>query len=188
EREPPRTERAPLFGQRNLLRAGEICAGERTLRRPREWTREHHLAALLAAAGPELHHVVRAPDRLEIMLHYEHRVTAVAQAMQQREQAIDVARMQSDRWLVENVERIDQLGAERVGEPDALRLSTGERARGAIQSEIAKSDVEQKTRACARLAQNIRGDLLFELRKWNGLEPRHEPLDRHVARIRDRAS
>ena len=79
--------------------------------------REHELAALLAALGPELHHVVGGADRLEVVLDDEHRVAAVAQPKQQLEQPVHVARVQADRRLVEDVERVDELRAERVGEP-----------------------------------------------------------------------
>ena len=110
-------------------RAGEVRAGERALGDARDRAREHELAAFLAASGPELDHVIGGANRLRIVLDDEHRVAAVAQAMQQPEQPVHVARMQTDRRLVEHVERVDELRAERVGEADALRLAAGERAR-----------------------------------------------------------
>ena len=97
------------------------------------------VAALLAALRPELHHVVRGLDRLEVVLDDEHRVAAVAQPEQQREQPVHVARVQPDRRLVEHVERVDEARAERVGEPDALRLAAGERARRAIEREVVEA-------------------------------------------------
>ena len=106
---------------------------------------EHELPALLAAAGPELHHVVGGADRVEIVLDDEHRVAAVAQPVEQREQAVHVARVQPDRRLVEHVERVDELRAERVREPDALRLAAGERARRAIQREVVRARRRRET-------------------------------------------
>ena len=120
---------APFGGNGNLARAGEVRAGERTLGDARDRPVEHEVAALLAAPGPELDHVVGGANRFGIVLDDEHGVAAVAQAVQQAEQAVHVARMQPDRRLVEHVERVDELRAERVGEPDALRLAAGERAR-----------------------------------------------------------
>ena len=126
---------------------------------------EHELAALLAALRPELHHVVGGPDRIEVVLDDEHRVAAVAQAEEQREQAVHVARMQTDRRLVEHVERVDETRAERVGEADALRLAAGERARGAIQREVVEPDVAEEANAIPRLLEDVRGDLLLERRR-----------------------
>ena len=49
--------------------------------------------------------------------------------MEQAKQPVHVARVQPDRRLVEHVQRVDELRAERVGEPDALRFAAGQRAR-----------------------------------------------------------
>ena len=93
-----------------------------------------HLPAVFAGAGAELQHEVGAPDRGRVVLHDDDRVALSRKPAQQREQAIDVARVQPDRRLVEDVERIDQVGAERVGQRDALRLAAGEGAGQAVEA------------------------------------------------------
>ena len=117
------------------------------------------LAALLAARGPELDHVVGGADRLEVVLDDEHRVAAVAQPQQQREQPVHVARVQPDRRLVEHVQRVDELRAERVGEADALRLAARQRARRAVEREVGEPDVAEEAHAVPRFAQDVRRDL-----------------------------
>ena len=138
--------------------------GERTLGDARHRAGEHELAALLAALRPELHHVVGGADRIEVVLDDEHRVAAVAQPEQQLEQPVHVARVQTDRRLVEHVERVDEMRAERVGEPDALRLAAGERARRAIEREVVEPDVAEEAHAVLRLLEDVRRDLLLERR------------------------
>ena len=83
EREPSRPEAATLGGHRDGLCPGQIRARQRTLGKATDRPREHELAALLAARRSELHHVVCGANRVGVVLHYEHRVSGVAQPVQQ---------------------------------------------------------------------------------------------------------
>ena len=73
--------------------------------------------------------------------------------MQDADEPVDVARMQANARLVENVECVDQRRAERGGEIDALDFAAAERARLPVEREIAKADVHQIPEARANLAQ-----------------------------------
>ncbi len=55
--------------------------------------------------------------------------------------------MQADRRLVEHEQRVDERGAERGREVDALDLAARQRARLAVEREIAEPDVAQDSRA-----------------------------------------
>ena len=139
-------------------------------------------------AGPELDHVVGGANRVEIVLDDEHRVAAVAQPEQQLEQAVHVARVQSDGRLVEHVERVDEPRAERVGEADALRFAAGERARGAIEREIVEADVAEEADAIPRLLEDVRGDFAIERGQLEIVQPRREHADGIVAHLGDVAA
>ena len=154
--------RRRVVGHRDLALAGEILPGERALATRDIGPANTSSPPFSPLCGPELHHVVRRADRLEVVLDDEHRVAAVAQPEEQPEQPVHVARVQADRRLVEHVERVDELRAERVGEPDALRLAAGERARRAIQREVVEPDVAQEAHAVARFLEDVRRDLLLE--------------------------
>jgi hypothetical protein len=52
--------------------------------------------------------------------------------------------MQADGRLVEHVERVGQVRAERVRQRDALRLAAGQRARLPVQREVAEPDVVEE--------------------------------------------
>ena len=84
--------------------------------------------------------------------------------MQQSQQPIHVARVQADRRLVEHVERVDELRAERVRQSDALRLAAGQRSRRAMHRQVVEPDVAEELHAVARLLENVRGDLPLERR------------------------
>src|SRR5438552_4745315 len=123
ERNPARTKASAFVGQRDRSRARHVLPRQRTLTDARQRPRENQLATRFAASWSQLHHVIRHLDRGEVVLDHKYAVAGITQALQQLEQTIHVARMQPDRWLVENVERIDQLRAKRVREPNSLRLS-----------------------------------------------------------------
>ena len=54
-----------------------------------------------------------------------------------------VARVQPDRRLVEHVERVHQRRADRGRQVDALELAAGERARLAVERQVAEPDLDQ---------------------------------------------
>ena len=86
------------------------------------------VAAVLPGAGPDVDDVVGDLDGLLVVLDDEHRVAQVAQADQRVDEATVVALVQADRRLVEHVEHADQARADLGGQPDALRLTAGQRA------------------------------------------------------------
>ena len=74
--------------------------------------------------------------------------------------AADVARVQADARLVEDEQGVDQRGAERGGEVDALHLAAAERARLAVEREVAEPDVDQVAQPGADLAEQQLGRLV----------------------------
>jgi hypothetical protein len=81
-------------------------------------------------AGPRAHvdDAVGRQHDLRIVLDHEQRIAIVAQPVHDLDHAAHVARVQSDRRLVEHEQRIDQRRAERRGQVDPLHLAAGERA------------------------------------------------------------
>ena len=77
-------------------------------------------AAVHAGARPQIDHMVGLANRIFVVLHHDHRVAEIAQVRERIEQALVVALMQADRWLIENVHDADQPGADLAREPDAL--------------------------------------------------------------------
>jgi hypothetical protein len=186
ERDPPRPQPAPLGGERHGALAREVLAGERALGGAADRAGEHQLAPLLAAPRADLDHVVGHLDRLGVVLDDEHRVAGVAQAAQQAEQPLHVARVQPHARLVEHVERVHEARPERVGEADALRLAAGERARGAVEREVAEPHVDEEAHPRARLVEDVGGDLPLGAAQLEPAEPPVERVDRHRRGVADR--
>src|SRR6266567_4044202 len=79
------------------------------------------------------------------------------------EQASIVSRVQADARFVENIENAAQARADLRGQADALRFAAGERGRGTLQAEIAKTDGEEKIDALGNFLERTRGDFFLAL-------------------------
>ena len=169
--EPARSRRAARAGHGDALLAGEVLAGERGARRL-DRAGVHHTAAAIARAGSELEHEIGLPDGGQVVLDDDDRVAGVAEAAQQREQAVGVARVEADGRLVEHVQRVHQPRAEGVGERDALGLAAGQGAGLAVEREIAEADVAEKAEPGVELRDDEVGDLALPGRELERGEPR----------------
>ena len=110
---------------------------------------EHDLAARGAVAGAEVNDLVRGADHAGLVFDDHDGVAGIAQLLEQADQAFGVARVQADARLVQHEERIHQAGAQAGGEIDALGFAAGERARRAIQRQIAQADLVEIARAAS---------------------------------------
>ena len=117
------------------------------------------LAAVLPRAGADVDDVVGDADGLLVVLDHEHGVADVAQPHQRVDQPLVVPLVEPDRRLVEDVQHPDQAGADLGGQPDPLRLATGQGAGRAGQGEVAEPDVEQEPQPGADLLQHPLGDV-----------------------------
>ena len=120
--------------------------------------RGHDFAAAHAGAGPEIDDVVGRPHRVFVVLDDHDGVAQVAQLRKRVEQPVVVARVQADRWLVENVQHADQPAADLAGQANALRLAAGERRRRAVERQVVEPDVAQKAQPAANLLEHFGGD------------------------------
>ena len=98
-----------------------------------KWTAVHHLTAVLPRARTDVHDPVGGADGFLVVLDHDQRVAQIAQSGEGGQQPVVVPLVQADRRLIEHVEDPDQPGADLGGQPDPLRLTTGQRGRGAVQ-------------------------------------------------------
>ena len=102
------------------------------------------------------------------MLDDDEGVAEVAQPGQRADEALVVALVQPDGRLVEHVEDADEAGADLGGQPDALRLAAGQRARGAVEAEVVQAHVEEEAEPGVDLAQHAVGDGVLALATARG--------------------
>ncbi len=104
----------------------------------------HDAAAACARTRPQVDQVIRAPDRVLVVLDHQQRVALGAQFLERIKKHTIVTRMKADGRLVEHVADTLQVRAELCGEPDPLRLASRERRRRPVQRDVAEPDVLQE--------------------------------------------
>ena len=81
-----------------------------------------------SGAGTEVDDVVRSGDHLRVVFDDHDRVARVAQAVQDADEPVYVARVEPDARLIQDEQSVHQRGAERGGEVDPLHFAPAERA------------------------------------------------------------
>ena len=94
--------------------------------------------------------------------------------------------MQTDGRLVEHVEHADQTGADLGGQPDALRLTAGERARGTLQRQVLQPDVEQEAQPRLDLLEHLPGDRMLARAQRERVQEVRAVGDRQCTHLGDR--
>ena len=142
-------DRPPGSRQGDLPPAREVSPGEAVGRaqQPVDRTLEHDVSAARPRLGPDLDDVVGRPDHGLVVLDDDDRVAGGGERADDADEAVDVARVQADAGLVEHEQRVDQRRAEAGGEIDALNLAAAQRARGAVQREVAEADLLEVAQA-----------------------------------------
>ena len=125
----------------------------------------HDLAAVLARRGTDVDDPVGVGDGVEIVLDDDQRVAEIPQPDQRVDQPPVVALVQADRRLVEHVQHADEPGADLGGEPNALRLTAGQRGRGPRQRQVVQPDVEQEAEPRLDLLEHLARDGLLARRR-----------------------
>ena len=89
----------------------------------------------------------------------DHGVAQVAQLFEHLDQAVRIARVESDGGLVEDVERSGEVAAQRRGEVDALALATREGRGETVERQIAQPHVREVLQAVADFDEDACGGL-----------------------------
>ena len=81
------------------------------------------------------------------MLHHDHGVSQITKVFQRFDEALVIAGMEPDGWLIENVEYAGEARSNLSGELNALALAAGDGGGFAVYGEVVQSDVNQKLQA-----------------------------------------
>src|SRR5438876_100273 len=147
--------------------AAEVFSGERLLivEHVSVSAGEEEFAAEFACARAKIDDVAGGFDGVRVVFDDEDGVAKVAQGFENVDQALRVARVQTDRRLVENVKRADEMRAERSGELDALRFAAGESGSEAIEGEVVEADFVEELEATANFFKDFVGDSFMHFGK-----------------------
>ena len=142
--------------------------------------------AALARARPEVEDAVGGEHDLRVVLDDDERVAGIPQLLHHVDDAAHVARMQPDRRLVEHEQRVDERRAERGGEVDPLHFAAGERARLAVEGEVAQAHLAEVREAGADLGEQEVRRLVERRGQLERREERPQALDREQHEVVDR--
>ena len=116
------------------------------------------------------------------MLHDHDGVGLVTQSLQRGDQALVVARMETDRRLVQHIHHARKPAPDLRGETDALHLASGERGARTVQREVIKPYVIQKLQTL----DDLLVDVLHHRRQGKPPEMRQAVLHAHRHHFDDR--
>ena len=97
--------------------------------------------------------MVGGKQNLWIVLDHDQRIPRVAQSPHHADDALQVARMQSNRGFIEHEEGARERGTQRGREVDALYLASRERSTLAVQGQVPQSNRLQITQSGADFCQ-----------------------------------
>ena len=109
----------------------------------------YQFTAVFTATGPEIDQIICGANDLFLMLDYQQSVAPVAQIVHYANELPDIARVQANARFVHNKESVDKRCSEARGKVHALDFAAAQRARRAIEREIADADLAEIVQACA---------------------------------------
>ena len=104
------------------------------------------------------------------MLDHDQRVAQVAETEQGLDQTLIVPLVKTDAWLIEDVEDTDETGTDLCGEPDSLRLSSGQSGRRPAEGQIVEPNIEQELDPRLDLFEHTLGDGALPVASFEILE------------------
>ena len=79
---------------------------------------------VLASAGSEIDYVIGRAHHRFVVLNDQNRVADIAETLQSRDESVSVVRMQSDGWLVADVQHAHQSGTDLCRQSNPLSFTT----------------------------------------------------------------
>jgi hypothetical protein len=153
----------PARRDRDREIAAEILRGQRALilQQVLERAREHHAPALLARPEAQIDNRVADANHVLVVLDDQHGIALVAELPEDVDEAQIVARVQTNRRLVEHVQRIDERRAERGRQIDALRFAAGQRRRQPVERQVIEPHVAQELEPLLDFLEDLVADGRF---------------------------
>ena len=110
-------------------------------------------------------HVIGDLDGLLVVLHHDDRVAKITKPHQGPDQALVVALVQADRWLVQHVKHAHQPAADLAGQADPLGFAPRKGGCRTSQGQIVEPHIEEELHPLADLAEDPVGDHVVSVRQ-----------------------
>ena len=106
---------------------------------------EDHVTTARTGLGSDLNDVVGGADHRFVVLDDDDGVAGIGQGADDRDESVDVARVQADAGFVEDEECVDERSAETAGKVDALDFAAGKGFGLTVEREVAETDLFKVT-------------------------------------------
>ena len=103
------------------------------------------------------------------MFNQQQRVAQIAKFVQRSKQPNIVTRVQTDRWLVENIQHSAEATSQLTGQSNSLSFTTGKCGRLSIECQVLQSHIVQKLNAVDDFADQFTCDFSFPPVQFPGL-------------------
>ena len=135
---------------RKVLPGEAFFVGDDLLRR----TTCHHFAAMHARARSHIDHIIGGADGFFIVFDHDHGVAQIAKAFKRDQQAVVVALVKADGWLVQHIQYPGQARADLRRQTDALAFATRKGAGFSRKRQVLKTDVFKKAQTFVNFTQD----------------------------------
>ncbi len=125
---------------------------------------------MFSSTRPDIHDPITGANGVLVVLDDEHGVAQVAQPVQRVNQSMIIALVQTDRRLVQHIQRAHEPRANLAGQTNALGLTTGQSASRTREGQIVETDIEQKPKACVHLFGDALGNHLLALAQFKACQ------------------
>jgi hypothetical protein len=113
-----------------------------------------HATAQMTGARTYIDEVIARAHEGFVVLDNDDSVSLLLQIAQSGDESVVVARVETDRGLVEEIEDTDQAGANACGQPYALAFAAAERVGGAVEREIVGTDAIEEGQSALDLGHD----------------------------------
>ena len=138
---------------------------------------------MLSSTRPNINHPICRPDGLLIMLNHDHGVAKISQSLKRTNQARIITLMQTNTWLVQNIEHTDQARTNLGRQTDSLCFTTRQCFSSTIESEVFKPNGFEKPKSRIDFLKHLCGYRRITLLKLQFPKETHRSLNRE---LRDR--
>ena len=140
-----------------------------------------------ACTGADIDEVIGLQHHLFIVFDDNDRVACIPQRLQALDEALVVPLVQTDAWLIQDVQHFGQPASDLRSQPNALGLATRQGAGRSVKGQVVEADVDQEPQTCIdffeRFFQNdtlLVGEPLIQ-----GLEPLSKCGQIHLSQFGD---
>ena len=122
---------------------------------------EDNFTAKASGSGTDIDDIVGSAHDVFVVLNDDNGVAKVAELLEDADETMGVAGVESDRGFVEDVHTADQRAAKGGGEVDALGFAPAKGVGRAVECEVSQSDIKQIAYAGGEFGEESANNLAF---------------------------